>query len=112
MEDRGRPQTAVLSGGEERGLAFQASGTRARPRSLLSCTIVVGRPNGLVAEIHVRMVVILPEAAYANWLDPRTSLDTVRSHMEPYPAACMRAWRVSPAVDNARKEGADLLRPP
>jgi len=44
-----------------------------------------GRPaNALVAEIHNR-VVILPEEAYATWLNPRTSLDTVRSLMEPYP---------------------------
>ena len=46
---------------------------------------MVGRPNGLVAEIHDRMVVILPEEAYATWLNPRTSLDTVRSLTEPYP---------------------------
>ena len=33
---------------------------------LSSCTIVVGRPNELVAEIHDRMVVILPEQAHAQ----------------------------------------------
>jgi putative SOS response-associated peptidase YedK len=31
------------------------------------------------------MIVILPDEAYAPWLNPRTNLDTVRSLMEPLP---------------------------
>jgi len=114
MEDRGRPQTAVLlTGTDDGGLVFAGlwDEWRGPEGSLLSCTIVVGRPNGLVAEIHDRMVVILPEDAYATWLNPRTSLDTVRSLMEPYATARMRAWRVSPTVGNARNEGAALIQP-
>jgi len=64
--------------------------------------------GGFVAEIHDRMVVILPEEAHATWLNPRTSLDSVRSLMERYPAARMHVvWRASPAAGYARKEGAD-----
>ncbi|MGA9595302.1 MAG: SOS response-associated peptidase [Acidimicrobiia bacterium] len=34
-----------------------------------SCTIITGRPNAMVAELHDRMPVILPEAAWSVWLD-------------------------------------------
>jgi hypothetical protein len=52
------------------GLAFAGlwDEWRGPEEQLLSCTIVVGRPNALVAEIHDRMVVNLPEEAYATWL--------------------------------------------
>jgi putative SOS response-associated peptidase YedK len=113
MEGRGRKQLYYIPRADEERLAFAGLWDEWwRPEnSLLSCTIVVGRPNELMAEIHDRMVVILPEDAYGAWLSPRTSLDTVRSMMERYPAARMHAWRVSTAVANARNEGADLLRP-
>ena len=53
---------------------------------VLSCTIITGRPNQLVADIHDRMPMMLPEASWSRWLD-RTledraeleSLLTVRS---------------------------------
>ena len=111
--DAGRKQPYYLTGVGDGGLAFAGlwDEWRRPEESLLSCTIVVGRPNELVVGIHDRMVVILPEDAYAVWLSPRTSLHTVRSLMRSYPAARMRAWRVSAAVGNARNEGADLIQP-
>lgn len=111
--EAGRKQPYYLTEVDDGGLAFAGlwDEWRGPDDSLLSCTIVVGRPNELVAEIHDRMVVILPEDAYATWLNPRTNLDTVRSVMEPYPAARMRAWRVARAVGNAHNEGADLVEP-
>jgi putative SOS response-associated peptidase YedK len=35
---------------------------------LRTCTIIAGEPNELVAQIHPRMPVILPEQHYAAWL--------------------------------------------
>jgi putative SOS response-associated peptidase YedK len=35
---------------------------------LRTCTIITGEPNELVAQIHPRMPVILPEQHYAAWL--------------------------------------------
>jgi putative SOS response-associated peptidase YedK len=51
-----------------RGANHGTNEWRGPEEQLLSCTIVVGRPNALVAEIHDRMVVNLPEEAYATWL--------------------------------------------
>jgi putative SOS response-associated peptidase YedK len=38
---------------------------------LRNCTIVTGEPNELVAQIHARMPVILPEEHHAKWLGSR-----------------------------------------
>ena len=35
---------------------------------LRTCTIITGEPNDLVAQIHPRMPVILPEQDHAAWL--------------------------------------------
>ena len=35
---------------------------------LRTCTIITGEPNELVARIHTRMPVILPEEVHAKWL--------------------------------------------
>jgi putative SOS response-associated peptidase YedK len=35
---------------------------------LRTCTIITGEPNELVAQIHTRMPVILPEEDHAKWL--------------------------------------------
>src|SRR5215475_5518058 len=35
---------------------------------LRTCTIITGEPNELVAQIHPRMPVILPEKHHAAWL--------------------------------------------
>lgn len=111
--EAGRKQPYYLTAVDDGGLAFAGlwDEWRRPEESLLSCTIVVGRPNELVAEIHDRMVLILAEDAYGAWLNPRASLDTVRSLMEPYPATRMRAWRVSPTVGNARNEAPALIQP-
>jgi hypothetical protein len=37
---------------------------------LRTCTIITGEPNELVAQIHTRMPVILPEEYHAKWLLP------------------------------------------
>jgi putative SOS response-associated peptidase YedK len=70
-----KPRPAVnsrtyLTAAGDGGLAFAGlwDEWRGPEEQLLSCTIVAGRPNTLVAEIHNRMVVNLPEEAYATWL--------------------------------------------
>lgn len=36
---------------------------------LLTCTIVTGRPNAMVAEVHDRMPIILAKESWSRWLD-------------------------------------------
>jgi putative SOS response-associated peptidase YedK len=77
---------------------------------LLSCTVVTGRPNEVVAPIHDRMPVVLPPDAWDLWLDPevsdRAELDRL---LVPAPAALFVADPVSTAVNNVRNKGPELV---
>jgi putative SOS response-associated peptidase YedK len=66
--------------------------------------------NALVAPIHDRMPVIVPEPARAAWLDPHnTDARGLDALLAPYPAAQMQAWPVPARVNNARNDDAALI---
>jgi putative SOS response-associated peptidase YedK len=52
---------------------------------LRTCTIITGEPNELVAQIHARMPVILPEQHHAAWLG-ETDDGNLKALLLPYPA--------------------------
>jgi putative SOS response-associated peptidase YedK len=80
--------------------------------SVLSCVIITTQPNSLLATIHNRMPVILPEAAYAQWLDPgEGDPKQLSALLLPYPAEEMAAFPVSPLVNNPRNESPALIQP-
>ena len=79
--------------------------------SLLSCTILVGTANDLVAPIHDRMAVVLGADDYAAWLDPAQAPEAIAKLLRPCPSAWLRGWRVSRAVNVARAEGPALITP-
>jgi hypothetical protein len=62
---------------------------------LRTCTIITGEPNELVAQIHPRMPVILPEQHHAAWLG-ETDDGNLKELLVPYPADQMRMWEISP----------------
>ena len=62
---------------------------------LRTCTIITGEPNELVAQIHPRMPVILPEEHYSAWLG-ETEDGNLKELLVPYPADRMRMWEISP----------------
>ncbi len=72
-----------------------------------SFTILTTTPNDLVAGLHTRMPVIIPPEAYTRWLDPQSG--RTDDLFEPFPAADMHAWPVSPAVGNVRNNSPDLI---
>jgi putative SOS response-associated peptidase YedK len=78
---------------------------------LYTVTILTGPPNELVETVHDRMPIILDEADHGLWLDPESPADAVRDLLRPAPAAAMRMYAVSPAVNNVRSQGAELLAP-
>lgn len=79
---------------------------------ILSCTIITTGPNQLVAPIHNRMPVILPPAAYADWLDPAERDPAgLQSLLQPYPAEAMTAHPVSRAVNNPRNDTPECITP-
>jgi putative SOS response-associated peptidase YedK len=59
---------------------------------LPSCTIIITKPNDLVANVHDRMPVILDNKATDIWLDPDVT-DKEKPHelLSPFPAAQMRS---------------------
>lgn len=61
-------------------------------KQIASCTIITTAANSLVAPVHDRMPVIVPEADRLGWLDARAQ-DRARllTLMKPYPAQEMSA---------------------
>jgi putative SOS response-associated peptidase YedK len=77
-----------------------------------SCTIVTTAPNGVLAPIHDRMPVILPPAACALWLDPAVrEKERLQELLQPFDATSMRAYPVSPRVNNPRNDDRDCIAP-
>jgi putative SOS response-associated peptidase YedK len=54
-------------------------------RELATCAIAMCPPNELMAKIHDRMPVILPEGARDRWLDPTASETELRGLLVPLP---------------------------
>jgi putative SOS response-associated peptidase YedK len=76
-----------------------------------SCTIVITRPNELVAPVHDRMPVILPADIESVWLDPSISKEHALSLLETYPAALMSALPASTRANSVRNDDPGLLLP-
>jgi putative SOS response-associated peptidase YedK len=77
---------------------------------LESCALVTTNAPAAIAHIHDRMPVILPPAAYAEWLDPRNEdVDRLDRLLVPESAGELVARPVGRAVSNARNEGAHLI---
>ncbi len=76
---------------------------------LLTCTIVTTRANATMAPVHDRMPVILPEDAWATWLDPRIA-DRARLQdlLVPPPDELIELWPVSMLVNRADNNGPEL----
>ena len=78
---------------------------------LYTCSILTTDANDLVARIHDRMPVILDAADWDAWLGEQTPPEALQSLLRPAPAELLDAYAVSPAVNNVRNEGPELLNP-
>jgi putative SOS response-associated peptidase YedK len=77
-----------------------------------SCSLLTTEANDLVRPVHDRMPVILPEAAFAEWLDPSLQdPEKILPLLGPFPAEEMHAFAVSSWVSDARHEDARCLEP-
>lgn len=70
----------------------------ANGQSLRTVTIITTDANETIAPIHDRMPVILPAAAESEWLQDAELAKT--AIVEPYPAADLRAYPVSRAIND------------
>ena len=78
---------------------------------LYTCTILTTTPNELVERIHDRMPVILEPEDWTDWLAEGTDAEHLRPLLRPFPVEPLEAYAVSPAVNNVRSEGPELLAP-
>ena len=74
-------------------------------------TIVTTTPNATVAELHNRMPVIVPDDAWARWLDPRSGdVGELRALLEPTDEVDLEIAPASRLVNDVRNDGPELLR--
>jgi putative SOS response-associated peptidase YedK len=78
---------------------------------LYSCTIITTEANEVVRPVHDRMPVILSPDTWDAWLDESASPAELRGLLRPAPDEDLERYPVSPAVNNVRSEGAELLLP-
>jgi putative SOS response-associated peptidase YedK len=77
---------------------------------LRSCTIITTEPNDVMAKIHDRMPVILPESAWDTWLDRDVDdLDLLGKLLVPADPALTVLRPISTEVNNVRNDGPRLL---
>jgi len=77
-----------------------------------SCTIVTGPPNEVVARLHDRMPVIVPEELWEPWLAPEfTDTAVLKAMLRPYPGDELEEYPVSTLVNKVTVDTPDLIRP-
>ena len=74
-----------------------------------SCTVITCQPNDLMAPIHNRMPVILPEIAEAAWLDGEQELGGLQSLLVPFSADSMNAYAVGSIVNSVKNNEPDCI---
>jgi len=80
-------------------------------RVIQTFTIVTTTPNRQLDWLHDRMPVLLPDDAWARWLDPHTDPGELLGLFEPTDEVALRVWPVSPLVNNVRNDGPELIAP-
>jgi len=78
--------------------------------NVLSCTIITTQPNDLMASIHNRMPVILPEAAYPLWLEAgEQDVHRFAELLKPFPSEEMQAYPVSTLVNSPKTDQPSMI---
>jgi len=85
---------------------------QATGETLVSCTIITCEPNELVAMIHNRMPVILPQESEELWLNPEVDDPKVlTSLLIPFPTGSMEAYPVTTLVNSVKNESPECIEP-
>lgn len=74
-----------------------------------TCVIVTTDANAVLASIHHRMPVLVPRAAQAIWLDPRSSVNDMTAFAREAPA--LTAQAVGFGVNDPRRDDETLIAP-
>lgn len=77
---------------------------------LRSCAIVTTAANELLAPVHDRMPVVLPESVWEPWLDPANhDMDALRSLLAPAPDEWFELYPVTTRVNRPQHNDPELL---
>ncbi len=106
--DRKQPFVIRVKGGRPFFFAgIYEAATETRPETFLVFTT---KPNALMAKIHNRMPVILPDELAKSWIAPGPmTAEQLTGFTGSYPAAKMEARPVSVLVNNPRNDSPELL---
>ena len=75
-----------------------------------TCTIITTTPNDLMAGLHHRMPVILPQNLFKEWLEPAPlDVDRLEEMLAPHPAEGMEAYPVSTYVNKPGNDGPECI---
>ena len=113
LDGRKQPYYLTADDGELWGLAGLYDLTHDEENEAAgSFTIITTSANPVVAPLHERMPAILRRADEEEWLSRDvTDPEQVERLLRPYPADAMRIYAVSPAVNNTRNNGPQLITP-
>ena len=77
---------------------------------LRTCTIITGRPNGLVARLHDRMPVAIPPGLWDRWLDGRQrDPEVIRAVLDEVTSPEMGEHAVSTLVNKVQNNVPELI---
>jgi putative SOS response-associated peptidase YedK len=77
-----------------------------------TCTVITTEANDIIAPIHSRMPVIVPEQNRGLWLDAGTQdMAALERMLMPYDPDEMDAYEVSPYVNYASNDSPECIRP-
>lgn len=77
-----------------------------------TCTIITTEPNALMAPIHNRMPVILPQKSFDAWLALEEKRpDELQDLLRPYPAEKMTTHPVSSLVNSPTNDSPECIEP-
>jgi putative SOS response-associated peptidase YedK len=75
-----------------------------------SITLMTTAPNAILAPIHSRMPVILPESTWEAWLAKDTDLDAIEHLLVPYEGE-LHPYQVSTTVNKVANTGPECKEP-
>lgn len=80
--------------------------------SIYSCTVITTKPNGLMADIHDRMPVILRKQDEQLWLNRNIEdVKLLKDLLQPYNATDMNVYPVSSLVNTPKNNSIELIAP-
>jgi len=79
--------------------------------AITSCAIITTTPNTLLASIHDRMPAMLRAEDQDSWLRSNARADELKAMLKPFPAAEMKSFPVSQAVNSPHADDPHLVEP-